>query len=189
LNRASTCVIDTDSSLFALRLFLKGIAMTLEQRLTVLERRCRLLSGALTGLLLIGGLIVMCGATDNERANSELRVSGLTIVDDQGHPRILIGKVRGDDFGLTILGGDRQQRVRLWNIKDAGAMQLLSKQSRVDAIAQPTSARFTVSRDGRFPNASIEADGNDARVELRRSGEDRTILPVDAKLTADPFGR
>ena len=64
--------------------------MTLEQRITDLEKRCRRLTGVLVGTMGVAAVVILGGAAPNADRET-VRTRQLEIVDGEGKVRIRLG--------------------------------------------------------------------------------------------------
>ena len=74
--------------------------MTLEQRVTDLEKRCRRLTGVLVGTMVVSAVIVLGGAAPNADQET-VRTRQLEIVDGDGKVRIRLGPA-DEGYGVVV---------------------------------------------------------------------------------------
>jgi hypothetical protein len=97
--------------------------MTLDERICVLERRCRRLTGGLVLLLVLAGVGVFMGASRTETKDETLRTQRLEIVDSDGKVRLCLGAAE-EGFGLMIYDAEGHVQAALTDTPRGAAMRV-----------------------------------------------------------------
>jgi hypothetical protein len=133
--------------------------MNTEERISGLEKRCRLLTRVVYGLIAAAGVAVFCGALGVE-IFEKVQTEELEIVDANGTVRMRLGKA-DEGYGIVIYDATGRFRATLTDaprgagiqlINDGGAVKIFSYQDAVgislsDAQGRPRAVTM-VSKDG-----------------------------------------
>jgi len=166
--------------------------MTIEQRLSRLESRCRFQVRLLVAVISIASLVFLLGAKALV-APQKLQVTALEVVDAKGNVRISLGDLSSEDFdlfGARLLDSTGKLGV---NILDMGQLRLTKGNGSALLVAKDDGASLQLSGEGLRPRAMVYASSDHSGIQLRDTkGEVRFIqdtprLEIPGARFADPF--
>lgn len=145
--------------------------MSNEQRIEQLERRCRWLFAALTGIVVVGGFAVFSGAAQNDTGKN-LRVESLEIIDSAGKVRIRLGDMaprnvpqfKDGIYGLQV--SDAKGAIRA-TVQDMSQLILERDDGRAVIAADPKGAVIQLNGRGGSPRLMLSAQDDHCDVQLR----------------------
>lgn len=140
--------------------------MTPEQRLSLLENRCRLQSRALVAVVLLGSLALFLGADDPVKPQ-KLQVTELEVVDAEGNVRILLGGSKQghiEHFWGKFTSADGKSSAL---ISDYGQLSLRRNDGWAALSAGSKGASLQLSAPGLRPRAMLYAHDDHSGIQLR----------------------
>ncbi|TFH25593.1 MAG: hypothetical protein E4H03_00235 [Myxococcales bacterium] len=154
--------------------------MTIERRLEILERRCRRLTAALTGLTLLATSVLMMGA--GEAVPEVIRAKAFEVIGSSGESRVKLYTL--DDRGLiTTLGPGGHALVDIGaTVTGTGSLRTYDGEGRplVSIGATPKEEGTVNTYNAKGDNLiklGVTADGQGAIGAFRRAGGVRAMWP------------
>lgn len=131
-------------------------------------------------------------AAKNADGPAELKVTRLEVVDAAGQPRVVLGQLEREVYGMFLDAANGQRSVVL---HDNGGLRLIQGQGEINLMTHSTGANLQLNAAGHRPRAMLYANDNhaglqlcDTKGEINQILETRRIkLPADRK-AQDPFG-
>ena len=166
--------------------------MTIEQRLSHLESRCRFQSRILVTVISVAALVILLGAKVLV-APQKLQVTALEVVDGKGNVRISLGDLSSekyDLFGARLLDSTGKLGV---NILDLGQVQLSKGSGGVSLMATDDGASLQLSGEGLRPRAMLYASSDHSGIQLRdtKGGvsfiQETPRIRIEGHRVTDPF--
>jgi hypothetical protein len=166
--------------------------MTTEQRLSVLESRCRFEMRVLVAITCATALLGLLGAKALV-APQKLQVTELEVIDEKGNTRIWFGAMEKEKFnmyGARFFNADGKIGV---GILDVAQLQLERGKGRVSLMANADGAGMQLSGEGGRPRTMLYASDDHAGIQLvDTKGEVRFFqethrIKVPGPRVEDPF--
>ena len=151
--------------------------MTLEQRVTHLEKRCRRLTGVLVGTMAVSAVIVLGGAAPNSDRET-VRTRQLEIVDDDGKVRIRLGQA-DEGYGVVVYDERGNLNATLTDAPLGAVIQLKKDGSGIRLQAGKDGAGLSVSDPKGKPRAVIVVT-NDKSEFVLKDQTDKTVFSAPA---------
>ena len=152
--------------------------MSNEQRIHLLERRCRMLSVALAGFVVVVGIALFSGAAQNDGAKT-LQVQALEVVDSNGRVRIRLGdlapsgqkipEAEAGIYGLQV--HDATGAVRA-TVQDWAQLVLEREDGRAVVTADREGAGIQLNGRGGTPRMMFSAQDDYCDIQLRDTNGD-----------------
>ena len=147
--------------------------MSPEQRLTLLESRCRILTRTLLGIVFVGGFALVLGAKQADET-PRFKVTSLDVIDSKGNVRMSFGSVKEgpeEFFCARIFNAAGEQKVV---INDQGQVTL----------GNPKSGEASVHLGAHDGSATIQLDGKSGRhrAQIYATETDKEVAYAGVKL-------
>ena len=148
----------------------------MKERIDQLERKCKRLTLAVTGMIVLAVGAVCIAAKPNSQKDG-IQTNKLEIVDDEGNVRIRLGRADAG-YGVVVYDADGKFRATLTDAPLGAGMQLIKDGGSIKMLAMKQGCGFTIrDADGKPRAMMVQHDAGSQLILKDGSGKNTFSAP------------
>ena len=148
----------------------------MKERIDQLERKCKRLTLAVTGMIVLAVGAVCIAAKPNSQKDG-IQTNKLEIVDDEGNVRISLGRTDAG-YGVVVYDADGKFRATLTDAPLGAGMQLIKDGGSIKMLAMKQGCGFTIrDADGKPRAMMVQHDSGSQLILKDGTGENTFSAP------------
>ena len=148
----------------------------MKERIDQLERKCKRLTLAVTGMIVLAVGAVCIAAKPNSQKDG-IQTNKLEIVDDEGNVRIRLGRADAG-YGVVVYDADEKFRATLTDAPLGAGMQLIKDGGSIKMLAMKQGCGFTIrDADGKPRAMMVQHDAGSQLILKDGTGKNTFSAP------------
>ena len=148
----------------------------MKERIDQLERKCKRLTLAVTGMIVLAVGAVCIAAKPNSQKDG-IQTNKLEIVDDEGNVRIRLGRADAG-YGVVVYDADGKFRATLTDAPLGAGMQLIKDGGSIKMLAMKEGCGFTIrDADGKPRAMMVQHDAGSQLILKDGAGKSTFSVP------------